>query len=68
MAALRKEVSVLNGPFPPKLHKKIPKCVSIPGIFLFVYMKDYRYKTALHLKRAIIPYGVPPNAVLLLYS
>jgi hypothetical protein len=29
----------LNGPFSPKPHKKFPKCVSIPGIFLFVYPK-----------------------------
>jgi hypothetical protein len=41
----------LNGPFSPKLHKKSPKCVSIPGILLFVYTKNYHFKTALHLER-----------------
>ncbi|MBR3978729.1 MAG: hypothetical protein IKJ94_03800 [Oscillospiraceae bacterium] len=41
----------MNGPFSPKLHKKFPKCVSIPGILLFVYAENYHFKTALHLER-----------------
>jgi len=40
---------VLNGPFSAELHKKFPKCVSIPGILLFVNRKSYHFKTALHL-------------------
>jgi hypothetical protein len=53
-ATLRSAASVLNGPFSPKLHKKFPKCVSIPGILLFVYTKNYHFKTALHLERLVL--------------
>jgi len=31
-AVRRSDESVLNCPFPEILHKKFPKCVSIPGI------------------------------------
>ena len=48
-ATLHRAALILNGPFPPKLHKKFPKCVSIPGTFMFVYPKNYHFKTALHL-------------------
>jgi len=41
--------SVLNGYFSAILHKKFPKCVSIPGILLFVLQKSYHFKTAQHL-------------------
>ena len=48
-AARHSEESVLNGPFPSILHKKFPKCVSIPGILLFVLKKSFHFKTAKHL-------------------
>ena len=45
---------VLKCPFSALLHKKSPKCVSIPGILLFVNQKSYHFKTAQHLKRVEI--------------
>jgi len=33
-AVRRSDEAVLNCPFPAILHKKFPKCVSIPGILL----------------------------------
>ena len=37
---------VLNGSFFAIWHKKFPKCVSIPGILLFILQKDCHFKTA----------------------
>ena len=51
-ATLHKEVLVLNGPFSPILHKKSPKCDSIPEILLFALKKSSHFKTAQHLKTA----------------
>ena len=53
-AVRHRDNSVLNDPFSPILHKKFPKCVSIPGILLFVLKKSYHFKTALHLEKAEI--------------
>ena len=36
------------------LHKKFPKCVSIPEILLFILKKSSYFKTALHRKKAEI--------------
>jgi len=44
----------LNKPFSPILHKKFPKCVSIPGILLFVLKKSSYFKTASHRKKVEI--------------
>ena len=51
-AVRHSDKSVLNEPFSPILHKKFPKCVSIPGILLFVLQKSFHFKTASHLKKA----------------
>jgi len=48
---------VLNGSFSPILHKKFPKCVSIPGILLFALKKSFHFKTAQHLKGAAVRVG-----------
>ena len=48
-AVRHSEKPVLNDPFSSILHKKFPKCVSIPGILLFVLKKSYHFKTASHL-------------------
>jgi len=45
-AVRRSDESVLICPFPAILHKKFPKCVSIPGILLFVLPKSCYFKTA----------------------
>ena len=37
---------VLNVHFSAQLHKKIPKCDSIPGFLLFVNLKSFHFKTA----------------------
>ena len=49
--------SVLNGSFSPILHKKFPKCVSIPGILLFVLKKSYHFKTEKHLEKVEIRFN-----------
>ena len=53
-AARHGDKPVLNKPFSPILHKKFPKCVSIPGILLFVLKKSSYFKTASHRKKVEI--------------